>query len=232
MLITILICLIVVGFLVALLWSSIVVHIVISHEGVATNGQVTIRALFGLVRLKRKLHELRPKLTAEGPAVKTVHDSASAKSSSETTLTAAEVWGFIRNWKRYTKVLQSSWRPLRRTLHKVRMTKVDVEVNLGTGDAVSTGCVFGAAWSALGMAVGELSNLTQLVVHPQLRVNPDFYNERFEVGVDCIGRIKVGDAIIGVIRMLLAWISIKKALPRETRRPRKEEKTWSTPSRG
>lgn len=216
--------------IIVFLSSSIVVGLHLTHGGSELEGQVNVRAVFGIVRISRELHEVHPKWTSEGPALKTVHDKVKDKPQ-ETTLTASEVWRMIRHWNLYTSAFQKVSKPLRRVLKDVLLVRCDCEMNVGTGDAVSTGCAIGLLWSALGLVVGELSNLTHFTARPKLVINPDFNGTRFDASFDCIGRIRVGKAIVGAVRVFSVWKGIQKTMFRPNE-PRKEEKIWSTPSRG
>lgn len=214
------------------IFSPITFDVKVEHHGSKSSGNITIRTLYGLVRIQRELAELHPKLSKEGPALKSVHDTTTSTYKEESTLTAKEVWKFISHWRTYSQVAGRLWKPVRRFLRTIRMTKVQVQAVLGTGDVVSTGCLVGAAWSGIGMAVGELSTLTRVTERPLLTVTPDFSNARLEVAAHCIGRTKVGYAIIGALRTLWTWVSIRKTLRNLPSWSRKEEKTWNTPSRG
>ncbi|QSO53399.1 DUF2953 domain-containing protein [Alicyclobacillus curvatus] len=218
--------------MVTIVLSPIIVEVKLEHHGTKSAGTLSVRTLYGLVRIKRELAELHPKLSKEGPALKSVHDTTKATGKEETTLTAKEVWNFLSHWRTYSRVARRLWRPVRTFLRTIRMTKVEIKAALGTGDAVSTGCLVGTAWSGIGMLVGELSMLTRLIERPMLTVTPDFSKPRLDVAVHCIGRTKVGYAIIGVVRTLWTWVSVRELMRSLPSRSRKEEKTWNTPSRG
>ena len=211
--------------------SVVTVTVELTQHGATVQGSVRIRALFGLLKVRRELKELHPKLTKEGPAVKSVHQAVT-KQHQESTLTSSEVWGFVKNWRSYASVLPKAWHPLKRFLRSVQVSEVKVNAVVGTGDVVSTGCLVGAAWGGVGMIIGQVSRLTRFTAKPQLSITPNFQGTLFDAAVHCIARVTLGHAIVGVLRMSLTWVSIQKTLQRLTSRPRKEEKTWNTPSRG
>lgn len=199
------------------------------------DAQVRVQALWGIVRFHRSLRQLNTVPTREGLAVESVTGRdptrATDRASSVHAFTAQELWHIVRHFGAYRALARRCWRPLRATLARVRVPTLEVRVELGTGDAVSTGCLVGAAWGVLGIVLGGLEALVRLQTPPRLMVHPEFRAPTLRLEGRCIGRLRLGYAILGAMQLFVTWHRSRRDLGIETRQG-EEDEAWSTPSKG
>jgi hypothetical protein len=73
---------------------------------------------------------------------------------------------------------------------------------LGTGDASATGSLTGVAWGFKSFISGTLSCYLSFKCLPVFSVHPDFNKEIFETELQCMIKLRVGDAIITSLRLV------------------------------
>lgn len=215
--------LIVVGAVVVVGVGTLLSNIFIEVEVFQSVGQIEavlhIRALFGLIRIRKHLHELHAKMTKEGPAMgASIHDQAKVAAGQpsaaemapsgkarERVLTAEEVWRFVRNWRAWLTLSRRLGPKLRALLAHIDMSVFKLDIRVGVGDPVATGCLVGSLWSVVGFMTGSVASMVNLTAVPDLVVNPDFTGQSLQLNGRCIGRLRVGYAMLGAIQMLGIW---------------------------
>lgn len=174
------------------------------------SGEVDIRYLFGVVRIRRQLVGVDAKLDAKGPRFKLRHESAgtgpaAAPDSTQHTIGPADIKHFIYDLPEWVKLLERVRPTVKTFLSRVHVQLFRWHVVLGTGDAVTSGVSCGAAWSALSVTAGMLSDACRLDKMPDLSVKPDFEHARLDTSFECIVRVRAGYAITAGIRLIRAW---------------------------
>lgn len=222
--------------IVMLSWISI--HVDFEQAEEEVEGEVLVRLLFGLVRIRRHIHELNFRMTDEGPSVETIHDKPGTSGAShppnshkQSMFTFQEFMQAVRKFRRFRPWIRQSTYAVKQTLRHLQVRSIKVDVELGTGDPVVTGFAIGSAWAVLGtlLAVGE--SMVQIQKPPQVDVRPNFQAMTLNTDLNCIARMRVGHAMLGILRLLRIWRRAKKDQPDEASPRNEEEPTWSTPSR-
>jgi sporulation protein YtfJ len=83
----------------------------------------------------------------------------------------------------------------------VTCTRWRTDLEIGTGEAASTGVAAGAAWAVLGMAAGAASRLLKMDTRPRGGVRPDFQAPRFSLVWEADFRVPVYSLIGAFVRL-------------------------------
>ncbi|QJC51823.1 DUF2953 domain-containing protein [Paenibacillus albicereus] len=175
------------------------------HEG-DDNLSLQVKTLFGLLKFNWEIPMM--KLGGKGLQVEEL-----ARADSPSLLhTESDVKKDIGP-SRIAELLQDAWKLLRRTenltglvrrlLNKVEISRWTWRTTIGAGDAVWTAMATGAAWSLQTTALGLLSQLCRLNAQPQMEVRPDYRAARLETSFDCIAEIRLGNAILAGLQLLV-----------------------------
>lgn len=199
--------LVVVAFMLAL---SVQVELFLETEGKKLKGFIRVSYLFGLVSFRRSLHEVKPRMTDEGPAIDASMNAAtSEKKTNRRIFTTEEAWKFLKEWRMWVRQFRRAIPLLRWTLRRTIITSFRSAVKLGTGEAPATGMAVGATYSVLNILVGRLSSYCVFRAYPSLVVTPDFDAAVFDLEQQCIFKIRLGYAIWAGIRSLGIWKSTR-----------------------
>ncbi|WP_202078652.1 DUF2953 domain-containing protein [Caldalkalibacillus salinus] len=92
---------------------------------------------------------------------------------------------------------------LKRFLKTIHLLKFEWRTSIGTGDAAETGVISGIAWSTKAAVVGVIQTYLSLRALPRFAVKPHFQEKKIETELRCMIRLRIGNAILAGIRMLL-----------------------------
>lgn len=99
---------------------------------------------------------------------------------------------------------------LRCVRYKVNFSEIYVRVRYGTGDAASTGTLYGAVWALIGNVYAFLCRYFS-IAFPEVDMEPDFNRVVFETEVRGIITVRPVHIIIAVLRSLRAYRNHKKS---------------------
>ncbi|MCL6515759.1 DUF2953 domain-containing protein [Alicyclobacillus sp.] len=189
------------------LWQPVRVTVEWTQQRGDTDAVLKISTLFGLIRYERTLVAVDTPQTDDGPAVRFRHrrPAVDGGSHESTFLTRGEVEHIVRNWHRWSRVLQSILRQVTYVLHQTHVEELTWRMRIGAGDAPATGVACGAAWAAAGTLVGWFSAHVRMQTRADLRIEPDFQNRDFASHLRCILWVRAGYAIVGGIGVVRAW---------------------------
>lgn len=211
---TVLVCFgLVVILLLALLWLPVSVRVQYQRKNGDDEGFLSVRWLFGLVHLSRRLTQMDATLTSSGPTIRVTHQTGQPNHSRGTSergkehhqLSAGEVWNFLLEWPRWVSVAEKAKPILLRLLRHVHVRRLHWAIKLGTGDAVTAGLGCGAAWAVTGSLLGALSHVCKFERIPDIKVEPDFHKARFDTSLECILRVRAGYAIHAGLGLIRVW---------------------------
>ncbi len=86
--------------------------------------------------------------------------------------------------------------------YKIKVTTLRVELEYGTGNAATTGMLYGGIWQMLGVLYPIASSWVNMV-YPSLDITPDFYGKRFNIEVWSIIKVKPAHIIYASFFALL-----------------------------
>ncbi|WP_169725451.1 DUF2953 domain-containing protein [Alicyclobacillus contaminans] len=170
-----------------------------------TEGFVRASALFGFIRVRRRITSVQLVYSREGPAVQANHD-VPANAPEKTVVTAEEVWNVLTHWRHWLNVSAFTWRTLKSSLLRhVRIQEFRLEGCIGLGDAVTTGIAYGALWTAVGAALGRMTQWTRWQTRPTIKLDADFQSPRFDVEMECIATVRAGYLMLTAVRLMRVW---------------------------
>ncbi|MBN6188349.1 DUF2953 domain-containing protein [Aneurinibacillus sp. BA2021] len=94
---------------------------------------------------------------------------------------------------------------LLQTTKRIQGVKLEWKTSIGLGEASATGAIIGVVWILKSTAVAVLAHYITLRVPPRLYVIPEFQREMLDVHLLCIFRLRIGHAIIAVIRIAVHY---------------------------
>lgn len=186
------------------MFSSVWIEILFKHEHVNDLGEIRIRALFGLVRLRFTLPQLDWRGWEQALQVEGKLTSKHSK-----LVTTKEKIG-----KRNIKVMKKRLNELlfqiddfmevvRWFISKITCEKLDWSTSLGTGDAAEAGILTGLAWTIKSMIIGWISRYIRWQQYPNLSIQPAFQQEIFHTYFHSIIRFRLGYAILALKRLFI-----------------------------
>lgn len=99
---------------------------------------------------------------------------------------------------------------LKQVLARIKFHTFQWQTHIGTGDAVTTGLAAGGIWSIKGMVAGFIYKWSNLTNSPSISVQPIFQLKHFQMQLNCILSVKLGQAIYMTVTMT-KHISASKA---------------------
>lgn len=172
------------------------------------NITIGVRTLYGLLKLKSEIPFLELILKNGRPAVKYKVELADSKRSRlfarfTKLFTITEGGDILKLFRAYGKRILSA---LNYMLSKTEIRNFDLKFTLGTGDAASTGILYGAVW----IFIGGMMSLTRSCIYvsrPRIVVVPIFNRAELHVDFSCIIRMRTGHIINTGIRVIPVLIS-------------------------
>ncbi len=86
--------------------------------------------------------------------------------------------------------------------YKTKVTELRVELEYGTGNAATTGMLYGSIWQLLGVLYPIASSWAD-IVYPSLDITPDFYGKRFNIEAWSIIKVRPAHIINASFSALL-----------------------------
>lgn len=73
--------------------------------------------------------------------------------------------------------------------YKIQIPVLRITLDFGTGDAASTGMLYGTIWGAAGLLFPLLARYTH-TVFPMIDITPDYYGKRFDIKAKSIIKVR------------------------------------------
>lgn len=109
----------------------------------------------------------------------------------------------------YSEILDIVKSLLGRTKCKIKIPVLNISINYGTGNPAATGMIYGSFWSLIGILYPPLTRYFK-IVYPTLDITPDFYQERFEIYIKSIIKVRAVHIINAGFSALLTYLKNKK----------------------
>ncbi len=182
---------------------------------------VRVRALFGLVKYELHIPEihytglavkLRKHKSFQGfvkPASKQAESSAAADPMSNEEIAPHDVlhyWDQIQRMIRAARNLKS-WSRL--VLKRIEIMSWNWQTSAGVQDAMQTAVISGSIWTIKTVITGAVSSSTLFTCKPRLDVQPNFSHPSFTTSFECIAQIRLGNAIVAGIELLIRILKTK-----------------------
>lgn len=93
--------------------------------------------------------------------------------------------------------------------YKIQIPVLRITLDFGTGDAASTGMLYGTIWGAAGILFPILARYTR-TVFPMIDITPDYYGKRFDIKAKSIIKVRpvhiINAAIPAAISLGLSYL--------------------------
>jgi hypothetical protein len=188
-------------------WTApVVVQVQFQRIAGDDEGEVSVRYLYGLVRIKRSLSMLNARFTNEGPQLHVHHEGAmDPNHKKEKVISASDMWEVIKNLSKWIDFFHAILPIVRHFWSKVHIRHLNLNLSIGTGDAVFTGVAVGALFGIANLALGTSSRHTVFDVTPQIEIQPNFHQLEFQIDFRSIIRVRAGYAISAALRLFFVW---------------------------
>ncbi len=109
----------------------------------------------------------------------------------------------------YSDMLDIIKKFLEKTRQKIKIPTLKISIDYGTGNPAATGMIYASFWNLVGILYPLLTRYFK-VVYPTLDITPDFYQERFDIKVKSIIKVRVAHIISAPISALFTYLKNKK----------------------
>jgi len=162
----------------AVLLSNVRIGAVYVREGENDEIDLSVRALFGLVRLRYKVPTVELKPFFRGIRLK-VDEKDSKGSMPVIDFTREEIHNFILRVRELIQHMKNVRAFLAGTLQHIHVTEISWSTRFGVGDAAETGMTGGVVWGLKSAVIGYLSRWVTLERRPEIQVIPAFNQVEF-----------------------------------------------------
>lgn len=191
-------------FLVILFYMPVDIRVYFERMNSDDKGSLELKTLFGILRMRRQLHEVTTDVTSNGPTVR-VKASSKDQEASEGSLSLGQLPQMLKYIGSAAAVGRRMLPILNRTCRRIHVKEISFDADIGLSDAVYTGVAVGMAFAIIEGIFGWLSHHTQFEEMPHVRIHPAYNQKVFQVRTEGIMRIRFGYAISASIRLWLAW---------------------------
>jgi len=176
--------------LAAVLLSNVRVLVKYYREGENDEIDASLKALFGLVKLRYKVPTVELKPWLSGIRLK-VAQQESSEALPELDFAREEIERFIRRVRKLVVHMKNYKQFFAGTLQHVHVEELRWETRFGLGDAAETGVTGGVVWGLKSAALGFASRWVALERRPAMQVTPVFNKPTFRTDVLVRTRIRV-----------------------------------------
>ena len=189
-------------FIFLLLFSPIHIRFVLDFEQNRGNISVIVRAFFGLFRFCREKTFPSGDL-ADGENSFSLKDKKAADEGDERASRPVE--------RDFTlERLRGIWEVLKGVLRKTAITRFRWFSELGVRDPAWTGIASGFGWALKGIVVGAIGQWMRWQTRPDLGIRLSFMEFRVTTFLECMFRIRLGQAILAAIKLFIFWKKLNK----------------------
>lgn len=198
--------------LAAVLISNVHVHFTFSKHKSDDYAKITVRLLYGIVRMNYEIPSIVFRNMKEGFLVKTEqrmsHSRGEAEGSERVNKRKVKKWAKeIKIMLRATDALKL-W--VKQTLTRVHMTHLSWSTHIGVGDAAYTAILTGWVWSIKSIIIGFLSYQIKFEQLPVLQVVPVWEDEmEFRTELDCQMKIRMTAVLIAGLTLLTRVLKVE-----------------------
>jgi hypothetical protein len=192
-----------IGIIFVIIWfTSVRIQIVYKREAENDRLEIEVSAYKRLLRYRFTVNLLQIQSLSKGVKVSQKPDVGKASKW----ITPHTVYQWQQKFRRLLRNVHDLRQILREVLKSVHGEVLEWRTHIGLGEASATGAVVGAVWTVKSAIVALLAQYISLYARPKLDVWPDFQREMLEIYFLCILRLRVGYAIIAVIRIAVHYL--------------------------
>lgn len=191
--------------LIGIWYSSIRIELIYQRLNGDDRGEIKVFALGGLLRFLWELPKMDWLGVDEGLKVehdwKSIFPKEELVQQEEQRVTRKTIMEKIEIMKDQLKRIEDLRKIVHWFLRRVTCERLVWKTLVGTGDAAEAGFLVGIGWTLKSMLIGWLSSYLRWQKTPDIMIEPDFHQSRFDVFFHSIIRFRIGHAISAIIRM-------------------------------
>ena len=192
-----------------IIFTRLTIYVSYSHFNDNDDLKIELRVLFGLIKYKIKVPEIKVDDDSPSVIVKTkteMGDSADEDTEPKVNqLTKDDFLSKLQNTKEILNKVFGMNVIVKKFLQKVTIKNFEWQTLFGVGDAAHTGMITGALWAVKGGIIGLLSHYMRLKEMPQLTVTPHFQAVVIHTRLTCMFQFRIGYAILAGLKLIKFW---------------------------
>ena len=212
-----------------IIFTKLTIYVYYIHLNDNDDLKIELRVLFGLIKYKIKVPEI--KVDDDSPSIVVKSKTQMGDTTGEDTeadvsqLTKQDFLSKLHKTKDILHKVFGLSVIVKKFLQKVTIKNFEWQTLMGVGDAAYTGMMTGALWAIKGGIIGLLSHYMRLKEMPQLTVTPHFQAAVIHTKLTCMFQFRIGYAILAGLKLIRFWRGGKPHLKSSTEY--REEKTKS-----
>lgn len=177
------------------------------------NINLVIKGFYGFFRYRYNIPYVQYEGIWNGIVVKLQSKSenvtAVTKVQQKEKLTPRRIERFFKKFKRIVEHIVDLNEWLRRTIAHIKCTQFRWYTTVGVGDAPETAILTGLIWGVKSTLCGFAFRLINLQTQPKLAVHPRYNSTQFSTEISCIGKIRLGYAILAGLLLGVRMMKVK-----------------------
>lgn len=197
-----------------MLASHVTVHVSWKRKEDDDRFSLLLKALFGIVRIRREIPLVRFRSVTEGVEVRQETETGPGSNEQKEKKTGRNVGpGHLNAWMKQSREMVKHAVGLKRwmkqTLSHVKCIRFQWHSRIGFGDAADTATGTGILWAVKTMLTGLLTQMIRFHTSPDLAVYPAYNRKHFSSEGSCIVKIRLGYAIIAALFLMVRVMKAK-----------------------
>lgn len=185
-------------------FTTIQIHVHAGRKGKDDLIKTRIKAWFGLIRFQNEFSVIKLSEDFSGIIYQMELESPSEPlDQKEFKLTPNETMQLYQRIYNWIKNVYMMNKIIKKFLRSIRVDKFNWRTGIGSGDAAETGTITGIIWGVKASMIGLFSSYVTLRAIPRIHVQPFFNEKRLETEFEGIFRLRIGNAMLAGIRILL-----------------------------
>lgn len=146
---------------------------------------------------------IKIKISPKSSKVNKIEEEKSNEKESEA---ERKIGSVKKNYKEYKELINVFLNTMR---FRIKIDSLSLSLAYGTGDAASTGILYGVVWSLISGAYNLLSGFFDFEF-PKVEITPDFQQSKFDLAFSGILRVRLVHIINAFIKMYFRNKKIKR----------------------
>lgn len=185
-------------------WTTLRITIRFKRKETDELFKVHVQAWFGLIRLQLKVPAIQ--LADDFPGMQFATELESpqeALDQKKEKINPQTLFQFQKRIRSVRQRIHELHQIMKKFLKTIRVERFEWVSEIGTGDAAETGVLTGICWGVKTSILGLIRSFFTLNTMPRVLIHPDFQHQTFETEVVCMMKMRIGQAILAGLRILL-----------------------------
>lgn len=178
---------------------------------------IFVKAAYGLVKYRYEVPLIKFRGLAQGILVKKEHVNETGDrlmGEKSETVDKDKIITYFRKVREILKGTFDMREWIMDSMAKVTCTRFVWSTRVGLGDAAETAILTGVIWTLKSSAVTYLFRRVKRGTKPRLAVVPEYAKAHFSTEVSCIGKIRLGHAMLAGLHLVFRILKVKGGIKR------------------